>query len=208
MRRPLQTAIAVSAGDTVNLELDYDPAVFTAEGVELFARYLSVLINAAAEVPQTAVADLPLLDANLRQFVLRELNDTDERLLDARPLTEIFAERCRQAPAACAVECDERQLTYAELARHSARLARVLQDRGVGPEVVVGISSEPTPETTVGHNGHLLAGGAFLPLDLKYPAERLRFMIEDAKVRLILVGAGSHSNLPEGAAELLRIDIA
>jgi amino acid adenylation domain-containing protein len=194
------------AGDTVNLELDYDPAVFTAEGVELFARYLSVLINAAAEIPQTTVADLPLLDANLRQFVLRELNDTDERLLDARPLTEIFAERYRQAPAACAVECDERQLTYAELARRSARLASVLQDRGVGPEVVVGISSEPTPETIVGIMGILLAGGAFLPLDLKYPAERLRFMIEDAKVRLILVGSCSHPNLPEGAAELLRID--
>jgi len=196
------------AQDAVKLELDYDPSVFAEEWINLLAGYLSVLVNAAAEDPQMAVADLPLMGPDLRRRALLEWNDTDEDLIDGRPFTEIFAERCRQAPTACAVECGELRLTYVDLANRSAHLARVLQDRGVGPEVVVGVSSEPTVETLVGILGVLRAGGAFLPLDLNYPAERLRFMVEDANVKLVLVGPGARLNLPESDVEALQINTA
>ncbi|HEY7180529.1 MAG TPA: amino acid adenylation domain-containing protein, partial [Blastocatellia bacterium] len=196
------------AQDEIKLELDYDPSVFTEEWIDLLASYLSVLVNAAATDSQMAVADLPLMRTDLRRRALLEWNDTDEDLIDGRPFTEIFADRCKQSGAACAVECGELRLTYEDLASRSAQLARVLQDRGVGPEVVVGVSSEPTMETLVGILAILRAGGAFLPLDLNYPAERLRFMVEDARVKLVLVGPAARLNLLESDVEALQIDTA
>jgi amino acid adenylation domain-containing protein len=196
------------AQDSVKLELDYDPSVCSDDWIDLVAGYLSVLVNAAAEAPQSPIADLPLMGTDLRRRALLEWNDTDDDLIEGRPLIEVFADRCRQEPEACAVECGELRLTYADLAGRSAQLARVLRDRGVGPEVVVGVSSEPTVETLVGILGVLRAGGAFLPLDLNYPAERLHFMVEDAKVKLVVVGPEARLNLPGCDVETLQIDTA
>ncbi len=71
-------------------------------------------------------------------------------------------------------------LSYAELDAHANRLAHHLQSLGVGPETIVGLLVERSPEMVVGLMGILKAGGAYLPLDPDYPRERLAFMLADA----------------------------
>src|SRR5262249_42030930 len=73
-----------------------------------------------------------------------------------------------------------RSLTYAELDRRADRLARRLRALGVGPEARVGLCLERDPELLIGGLGGLKAGGAHLPLDPAYPAERPAAMIQDA----------------------------
>ena len=97
-------------------------------------------------------------------------------------------------------------LSYAALVAQSNRLAHHLRALGVGPETVVGLCVERSPEMLVGLLGILKAGAAYLPLDPGYPAERLAFMLADAGCPVLVGQARLLERLPVGAATLVRLD--
>ncbi len=99
---------------------------------------------------------------------------------------ESFQRRVALAPTAPAVVFDGAVTTYAELNGAANRLAHRLRDLGVGPDTVVGVLMERSPRLPVAILGVLKAGGAFLPMDPGYPAERLGFMLSDAGARVLV----------------------
>jgi amino acid adenylation domain-containing protein len=102
---------------------------------------------------------------------------------------------------------DER-LTYAELNGRANQLAHYLRaEHRVGPEVVVGLAMERSPSLIAAMLGVLKAGGAYLPLDLSYPRERVRYMLEDSRVGVVLTGEGADAVLPpaDGAWQLVSL---
>ena len=120
---------------------------------------------------------------------------------------ELFEEQVRRAPDAVAVSYQNERLTYDALNRRATRLALGLQARGVGPDAVVGVCAESPIDFVTGMLGVLKAGGAYLPLDPAYPAERLRFMLEDSGALAVVTtrslageaGAASHSDARPGS---------
>ncbi|NIM13336.1 MAG: AMP-binding protein, partial [Candidatus Aminicenantes bacterium] len=78
------------------------------------------------------------------------------------------------------------QLTYGELNKRSDQVARLLCEKGVGPDTIVGIMVERSIELIIGIMGILKAGGAYLPIDLNYPQERTNYMLKDSNVRVLL----------------------
>src|SRR5207248_11173960 len=98
------------------------------------------------------------------------------------------------------------ELTYAELDARANQLARRLQTMGVGPDAPVGVWIERSPELLVALLGILKAGGGYVPLDPNYPAERLAFMLEDSRVRVIVTDSAWAKALPEHTARLLLLD--
>src|SRR5262249_17981718 len=91
-------------------------------------------------------------------------------------IQELFEEQVRNSPDAIAVVFEGQQLSYAELNRRANRLAHQLRKRGAGPELIVGIAVERSLEMIVALLATLKAGSAYLPLDPKYPRERLALM--------------------------------
>ncbi|PPS91198.1 non-ribosomal peptide synthetase [Streptomyces sp. MH60] len=131
---------------------------------------------------------------------LARWNDTDADR--ARPtLVEMFREQARARPDAVAVVDEHRTLTYRQTAELSAQLAHHLIARGLTGEDVVGISLERSAEMVIGLLGVLQAGGAFVPLDPHWPAERRAVVIEDAGVVVQLNSSGEHARTePEAVA--------
>ncbi|MFF0584913.1 amino acid adenylation domain-containing protein [Streptomyces sp. NPDC003781] len=131
---------------------------------------------------------------------LARWNDTDADRV--RPsLVEMFLEQARARPDAVAVVDEHRTLTYRQAAEQSAQLAHHLIARGVTAEDVVGISLERSAEMVIGLLAVLQAGGAFVPLDPHWPAERRAVVIEDAGVGLQLNSSGEHAPTePEAVA--------
>ena len=106
---------------------------------------------------------------------------------------------------------EDEALTYCELNERANQLAHQLRDLGVGPEVIVGLCVERSPEMVIGLLGILKAGGAYLPLDPGYPAERLAFMLQDAGAAVLLTQSGLIERLSAVAAaaattRIVRID--
>ncbi|WP_245667685.1 non-ribosomal peptide synthetase [Actinomadura macra] len=115
-----------------------------------------------------------------RHRMLVEWNDTECRV-PPTTLPAKFEARVRENPDAVALVFDDIELTYAQVNARANKLAHVLIERGVGPERFVALALARTPEMIVAELAVLKAGGAYLPLDPDYPAERLAFMLGDAK---------------------------
>src|SRR5262249_37323755 len=114
-------------------------------------------------------------------------------------LPELFAAQAMRMPDAVAAVYEDQSLTYGELDARSSRLAHYLRTLGVGPEAIVGLCVERSPEMIIGLIRILKAGGAYLPLDPDSPRERLAFMLADADACVILTQSGLRGRLPEGA---------
>jgi len=158
------------------------------------------LLEAAAADPDRRLSDLPLLSAAERDHLIRGLNPPPTAFPRESCVPELIAAQAARTPEAVALAWDGGSLTYRELDAQANQLANHLRARGVGPDVRVGICVERSPELAVGLVGILKAGGAYVPLDPSYPADRLAFMIEDAKLAILLTQAHLRDRLPDSIA--------
>src|SRR5271157_4420139 len=117
-----------------------------------------------------------------RRLVARLLRSKAESGQDEASVVHRRIEmQVERAPEAVALTCAGESLTYAELNDRANRVARRLRALGVGPEVLVGLCFGRSADMVVGLLAVLKAGGAYVPLDPAYPAQRLSFMLEDAR---------------------------
>ncbi|HEX2079261.1 MAG TPA: amino acid adenylation domain-containing protein, partial [Longimicrobium sp.] len=115
-----------------------------------------------------------------------------------RCIHHLFAEQAARTPDAVAVAFGDASLRYCELDARAERLARALVREGVGPEVRVGVLQERGPDLVVALLAVLKAGGAFVPMDPAYPAERVAFLARDARLRAVLAPPALRHLLPGG----------
>src|SRR5215213_2719522 len=199
-------ALIVQPGETLQLRLDYRPDLFDKATVEVIGRRFIRLLEAAVADAAQPLGHLPILESAERDTILRTWNDTTQPIVPAT-LPALFAAQAARTPDAVAVVFEERTLSYAALDAHANRLAHHLQSLGVGPETMVGLCVERSPEMVVGLLGILKAGGAYLPLDPNYPRERLAFMLADAGCPVLVTQSALLDRLPEAAAaQLVRLD--
>ena len=137
--------------------------------------------------------------------LLRTWNDT-ARSIPAVTWPELFAAQVARTPDAVAAVFEEETLTYRQLDARSSQLAHHLRGLGVGPEAVVGLCIERSLEMLVGLLGILKAGGAYLPLDPRYPPERLSFMLADAGAPILVTHEALHLQLPVHGIRIVCLD--
>jgi amino acid adenylation domain-containing protein len=122
------------------------------------------------------------------------------------PISQMVALRAKSAPEAIAVEAGGAMLTYRELDTRANQLANRLVELGVGRETVVALALVRSAESVMSSLAVLKAGGAYLPLDPAYPAERLAFMLNDAQPRVLITNSEASRNLPAGPWSVIEID--
>src|SRR5262249_8813897 len=171
----------------------------------LVGHYQQVLSGLVAQVEQRVWAVRLLSEAEETQ-VLRQGQQSFAEYEGEVSLTELFELQVERTPEHTAVVYEEQQLSYRELNARANQVAHYLKDRGVGPEVLVGVSLERSLELMVALLGVLKAGAAYVPLDPGYPAERLRFMCEDAGVGILLSSAKLKGVLPDFGGERILLD--
>ncbi|MDE3066461.1 MAG: AMP-binding protein, partial [Verrucomicrobiota bacterium] len=197
---------AHEAGDCLELTCDYDAELFERATVERLAGHLGNLLAGMAAEPDSTLERLNLLGAAELRQLLVEWNATQAEIPIATGIHQLIEAQARKTPQAIAAICRDRQLTYAELNARANQVASRLCRLGVGPDVLVGLCAERSLEMLVGLLGILKSGGAYLPLDPAYPAERLGYMIEDARVKVLLTQERLMSSLPPGRTPRVRLD--
>ena len=181
-------------------QIEYNTALFRRETVERMHGHLRTLFAAAVARPGERVARLPMLTGEERRR-LRAWNETAVERPREETLHGLFEEQVRRTPDAVAVAYEGRAVTYAELNRRANRVAHALRERGVGPDVRVGVCLKRSPEMVVALLAALKAGGCYVPLDPEYPAERLLFMLGDARVSALLTSDAQFPRLPAEARQ-------
>jgi amino acid adenylation domain-containing protein len=186
-------------------ELEYSAELFEGGTAARLAGHYGALLAAACADPGRAVSRLPLL-AEAQRGQLRGWNATAVSYPQEHLLHRLVEQQARRAPDAEAVRCEGRALTYRQLDRRAALLARRLRGLGVGPDVPVGVCLERSCELPVALVGALKAGGCYVPLDPGYPAERLAFLLLDAAPPVLLTQRRLAGRLPSSAARVLYLD--
>ena len=194
--------------DDRGLRIDFNgnPALYRLDELAQHQRRLLNVLGDIATAPTQSVARVELIGPEERHQLLAEWNQTEASYPTDRCLHELFSEQAARTPNAVAVVCEGTQLSYGELEARSNRLAHYLGELGVGPEVVVGLYMERSPQMVIGLLGILKAGGAYLPLDPSYPAERLAHMLADGSAQVLVTQAALEAALPPNQARPVRLD--
>ncbi|MEU9634608.1 amino acid adenylation domain-containing protein [Streptomyces tendae] len=187
----------------IGLGINYNAAEFSAEQIEAIGGYYAAALEAMVDDPSSSVSGTPLLSAAETTRQLTEWNDTDTELPLGRPLPALLAETAERCPERIALRAGDTVLTYAQLSGRVNRLARRLREHGVAPGVITGVCMRRSADLVTALLAVLSAGGAYLPLDPDYPAERLAYMLTDAQAPLVLVDAETEP--PDSSARILTV---
>ncbi|WP_030675466.1 amino acid adenylation domain-containing protein, partial [Streptomyces rimosus] len=182
--------------------------LFDRATVQALADRLTRLLTAAADTPDTPLGLLPLLGDEEAHRTLVEWN-TPAEPLPVRPVTtlpDVYEAAARSHPARTAVSCAGQSLTYAELSARAQRLARLLAARGIGPGSIVALALPRSADLVTGLLAVSLAGAAYLPLDPDYPADRLAYMLDDARPAALITDAATAPRLPGHTLPLITVD--
>ncbi|MFG3506480.1 amino acid adenylation domain-containing protein [Streptomyces sp. NPDC047821] len=188
-------ALTVLPGEGLTLRLDHDPARLDGAAARRFAGRLRLLLDQVVTDPLRPVARLALTAPGEERDLLGLLAGAD-RELPGDTVHAAFTRQARRTPDAVALADEEGPTTYAELDARADALAGRLLAHGVRPESVVAVAVPRSADTVVALLGVLKAGAAYLPVDVDYPADRVRHLLEDSGARTVVVTAASRTRLP------------
>src|SRR6185312_3994695 len=184
---------------------EFNSDLFEAATVRRMLGHYAKLLEGIAANPDQNLSDIPLLTDAERRQMLVEWNQTEMDFPRDKCIHELFAAQADATPKSVAVVCGNESLTYEELNWRANQLAHHLKFLGVGPENLVAISMERSLEMIIGILGTLKAGAAYVPLDPGFPAERLKFMLEDSKASLLLTRSSEKERLGESQKSIRTI---
>ncbi|ONH53328.1 non-ribosomal peptide synthase domain TIGR01720/amino acid adenylation domain-containing protein [Pseudomonas cedrina] len=188
--------------------LTYATDLFEDTTVERLAEHWQQLLRAVVRDASQAVDELAMLSAPQWQQMVEEWNDTAVDYPRERCVHHVFETQALAHPNALALQFNGQALSYGELNRRANRLAHRLIAAGVGPDVLVAVCVERSLDMVVGLLATLKAGGAYVPLDPQFPADRLAYMLEDSRARVLLTQPKLRGRLalPQGLQELMVED--
>ncbi|ATL25759.1 Siderophore biosynthesis non-ribosomal peptide synthetase modules, Bacillibactin synthetase component F [Streptomyces formicae] len=186
-----------TAEGTIDGFVEFSSDVFDRPTVEALVGRLGRLLSAVADDPDLPVGAIGLLTADERHQALTAGNDTALDL-PSSSVPELVDAQARRTPDAVAVAFDDVELTYAELAARSDRMARSLVARGAGPERLVALRLPRSAGLVVAMLAVLKTGAAYLPIDPEYPEERIRFMLDDARPVVVLDSLDAEAEIEGG----------
>ncbi|MEV0370843.1 amino acid adenylation domain-containing protein [Streptomyces sp. NPDC050636] len=198
-------------GSEIRVDFDVHPELYTpaelAAHQDRFIQFIGKVARALDE-PGTFVGRLGLLDdTELMTAVAGPVSEAPP-VSSGPTLPALFERRVRTAPDAPAVEFEGTSLSYAELDLRANRLARLLVERGVGPEDRVALLLPRSLDFVVAVLAVVKAGAAYLPLDPAYPAARIDYVLGDAAPACVLVESGTAALAEAAGRPLLVLDSA
>ncbi|HEY4085633.1 MAG TPA: amino acid adenylation domain-containing protein [Bryobacteraceae bacterium] len=158
---------------------------FARSTIARMSRQYLQLLASIGDRPDGLIGEFEILPEEEEQEVLACSAGPHREFLAAR-LHELFAQQAAWRPDAEALVFGAQRLTYSELDRRSNQVAQFLRTNGLRQQEIVGVCMEPSADWVVALVGILKAGGAYAPIDPKFPAERVAFMIEDMMARWVL----------------------
>ncbi|MEM7801318.1 MAG: condensation domain-containing protein, partial [Chloroflexota bacterium] len=203
-------SIFVDPGQQLRLQAVYNGNIYCADEMEKLLGHLTNLLFEMVSPQADTLANISLLSRAEREQVVNLWNNTETPYPAEETLISLFKKVVAEQPNQVALieneNGNERTTTYAELDQRSSRLAHHLQTQGVGPNVLVGIAAERDADMLAALLAVVKAGGAYVPLDPSYPAERLRYIIDDAQISLLLTQSQVVSGFPAVEVPTILID--
>ncbi|WP_016952818.1 non-ribosomal peptide synthetase [Anabaena sp. PCC 7108] len=198
--------LSVDAESDLLLKINYQQTRFADDAITRMLGHLETLLTNIINFPEKTLTKIPLLTEVEKHQLLVEWNQSETDYPQDKCIHQLFEEQVEKTPDVVAVVFENEQLTYQELNQRANQLANYLRKLGVNADKLVGLCLEPSLSRIIGLLGILKAGGVYLPLDPVYPQERLRFMIEDSQVSILLTQASLAAKLSNNSLQIVNLD--
>ncbi|HEY1673620.1 MAG TPA: amino acid adenylation domain-containing protein [Streptosporangiaceae bacterium] len=183
----------------------YDRGLFEPATIRQLAGHWQLLLEGMVAQPERPVSQLELLAEPERRQLLEQWS-AGGAVPDGPAVEELIEAQARTRPDAVAMVCEGVLLTYRELLGQASQLAQYLRGRGVGPGVAVGVCLDRSAEQVVALLAILRAGGVYVPLDPATPAERIRYVVQDTGMPLLLTQAWHLERVGGNGTQVVCLD--
>ena len=190
----------------VAVRVDYAADLFNGATIQRMLGHIETALQRIMAAPERPLSELSILTPAESDLLLVEWNRTARDYPREKTLIQLFEEQAARAPAAEALVCGAKRLTYRELSKRATRVAKHLRALGVGNQSLVGICLERSEDMVAGILGTLQAGGAYVPLDPAYPKARLSFIVQDAGLRVLLTRRNLRNLFPADQTPMLCVE--
>jgi amino acid adenylation domain-containing protein len=188
----------LEAEDRLYFAFQYCTKLFEERTIYRFINYFKRIITAAIETPGKPISEIEILSEKERKEILIDFNHTKTLYPKDKTVHQLFEEQTEQAPDHIAVIMDQpgnkahrgnghHAVTYKELNQRAGHLAIILREKGIKPGCIAGIMMERSIQSIAAMLAILKSGGAYLPLDRKSPGERVKYMLADSNVQVLVV---------------------
>ena len=199
-------SLSISESDReLSCLLEYNTDLFEHVTISRLLDHFERFLEQAVDDPERRLSEVRLLTESERQQVLVDWNQTTQPSAESTVHALVEAQE-RRTPDAIAALCGREKISYSELNARANQLAHYLVHRGIGPETLVAVAVERGVEMVIALLGVLKAGGAYVPVDPGFPKDRIAYMLQDSKVRLVLTQDRLVSDLPQTGVENVRLD--
>jgi amino acid adenylation domain-containing protein len=164
------------------------------------------LMESVIDNEQSTIGELDIVSEEEKTFLLNGLNNTAVDYGEHRCIHELIEQQAERSPDAIAVTYEDHHITYAELNARANRLAHYLKSARVKREEMVGICMDRSIDLIVGLVGIMKAGGAYVPVDPDYPDERIDYILEDARARVVITGRGQEERLRREGLRVVSVE--
>jgi amino acid adenylation domain-containing protein/non-ribosomal peptide synthase protein (TIGR01720 family) len=172
--------------NSLELAVEYNAALYNEGTIRRIGAHFSVILTQVIDDVNIGLDRLELLTPREREQLLAGFRGTGAGYPAKKTVRQLFEDQAVKMPDHTAVVYERQSLTYGELNRAANRLAAVLSKRGVSAETIVGMLLEPSLEMITGILGVLKAGGTYLPIDARYPEERVLHILKDSRLQHLL----------------------
>ncbi len=186
--------------------LEFNTDLFDKQTAERWVQHYLTLLEAMVDAPSEPISRLPLLRPAERRLITRGWNTTATTFEDNRTLSELFEAQAERLPTKAAVIDESGARSYEALNRRANQIARYLQERGIGPDIVVAVHMERSPDLLACLLGIMKAGGAYLPLVPGLPAKRMAVMLETAQAGCLVTTGALGPAVPSQQVPVVVID--
>lgn len=171
--------------DEIQLNYDYQICKYDEWEVEFHHRHMMEILNNVLANPEIKISDIDYLDHGEKDL-LRQFNKTAVPYNLEESIVELFERQVEKFPDRIAVKYEEEKITYQELNERANQIGKILRDYGVVKDDFVAIIAERSIEMVIAVYGVLKSGGAYVPIDPNYPEDRIEYILDDCKARVIL----------------------
>ncbi|GFZ32347.1 surfactin synthase subunit 2 [Clostridium zeae] len=177
---------ASEEGEILTFQMEYSTMLYNKETIERLTKALIRIIAQIVDTPKVLLSDIEIISDEEKVNLTNGKSNKNTISPEQKTMHQLFEEQVERTPNNIALNYENKTLTYKELNEKANQLARVLREKGVKADSVVGLMIERSFEMIIGLLAIMKAGGAYLPIDTEYPKERISYMLEDSKVSILL----------------------
>ncbi|MES2390948.1 MAG: amino acid adenylation domain-containing protein [Acidobacteriota bacterium] len=194
------------SGGVLNGVIEYSTALFDAATMDRLWGHIVTYLSNAMEAPETKSAAIPMLPAGELNLLVEGWNATESAYPRETPLATLIEAQVERTPNAIAVADEKLQFTYKELNERANQLAHQLRAHGAGPNQLIGVCLDRSTDLVVTLLAIVKTGAAYVPLDPLLPGDRLRYMLQDSGLRLLISERSLSARLPLIAGTMLMLE--